>query len=804
MLEALTGWLLNYLVHSTVLLGGVWALERLGVLRQPVWREAFWRCAFFGAVVTASAQPLLQGQRIELPGSWNDVAVAAAPTTAESVDADMADPSGAAAPVPMPRPEPSPTPAPVVNSVPTRAPVVGAADAQRDGSTDGLRVAADRPLGAGFVAALGHSGELRDAVAAFVLAWPIVALLGLASTLVRWLALRRQVRALPLADDHELRQAAFELAQRAGVPVPTLRATPHWPSPLVAPGAQICLPARLMRTLDPGQRVAVLAHEIAHLRRRDLAWRLGARLVAQLGWLQPLNRLALRRLDLLAELACDAWAASEAGPVPLAESLYVCARDRADVPARRVGRWRRAPGAMPALASAMAAARSPLMQRMQALLEESPMTDAPTSARRRAGRWLLAGGLCALALAVPMIVIGKAPRISLDIGDAVSRLASTGKVTRQVSISGGHELRVTYGGDLVFNEDDTDIVSLDDKLVIWERIDGVTRKVEFRAAGQGAVTRQYWIDDDARPIDDTARQWIAEQVSRVAETAQGSEKRARRLLERGGVDAVLADVAKAPEPMIRRSRIEGLLATGRQPDDTMMRLIALTDDMGDEFQRRNALTSLIEHQALTPAQQRAVLEAVGKLSVDFDRREVLVAMSPKLSEDAAVMAAWRQAVQGIGGDFEKRMAIVSLLEDGASRNAAGRVDTALAASLLVQGDFERRTVLESVSRQLHGGVAAHAARYADAARTMSSDFERRTALTALMDEAQVDREVALQVLRGMDGMSAGFDRAELLMSLAGHMPADAALIAQYRQAARGLSAHDRGRVEAAIDHLTPS
>ena len=82
--------------------------------------------------------------------------------------------------------------------------------------------------------------------------------------------------------------------------------------------------------------------------------------------------------------------------------------------------------------------------------------------------------------------------------------------------------------------------------------------------------------------------------------------------------------------------------------------------------------------------------------------------------------------------------------------------------------------------------------------------ELRTALTALMDEAQVDREVALQVLRGMDGMSAGFDRAELLMSLAGHMPADAALIAQYRQAARGLSAHDRGRVEAAIDHLTPS
>lgn len=67
MLEVLTGWLLNYLLHSTVLLGGVWLLERAGWLTQRTWREAFWRWAFFGAVLTASAQPLTQATRIVLP-----------------------------------------------------------------------------------------------------------------------------------------------------------------------------------------------------------------------------------------------------------------------------------------------------------------------------------------------------------------------------------------------------------------------------------------------------------------------------------------------------------------------------------------------------------------------------------------------------------------------------------------------------------------------------------------------------------------------------------------------------------------
>ena len=48
------GWLLTYLLHSTVLIGGAWALTRVVAL-QPGTRDFLWRLALLGGVVTASA-----------------------------------------------------------------------------------------------------------------------------------------------------------------------------------------------------------------------------------------------------------------------------------------------------------------------------------------------------------------------------------------------------------------------------------------------------------------------------------------------------------------------------------------------------------------------------------------------------------------------------------------------------------------------------------------------------------------------------------------------------------------------------
>ncbi len=58
--ETLAAWLLTVAVHASVLLGVAWLVDRGTLRTRPAWRETLWRAAFFGAVVTASVQVLLQ------------------------------------------------------------------------------------------------------------------------------------------------------------------------------------------------------------------------------------------------------------------------------------------------------------------------------------------------------------------------------------------------------------------------------------------------------------------------------------------------------------------------------------------------------------------------------------------------------------------------------------------------------------------------------------------------------------------------------------------------------------------------
>jgi beta-lactamase regulating signal transducer with metallopeptidase domain len=108
-------------------------------------------------------------------------------------------------------------------------------------------------------------------------------------------------------------------------------------------GGHIVLPARCVRDLTPDQIHAVLAHEVAHLVRRDPAWIAFGDLICRALWLQPLNRLALEGLRASAELACDDWAVGRTRhPLELARSIAKVAEwihPRRSAPAPALGQF---------------------------------------------------------------------------------------------------------------------------------------------------------------------------------------------------------------------------------------------------------------------------------------------------------------------------------------------------------------------------------------------------------------------------------------------------------------------------------
>jgi HEAT repeat protein/beta-lactamase regulating signal transducer with metallopeptidase domain len=205
--------------------------------------------------------------------------------------------------------------------------------------------------------------------------------------------LKRIVRRARPLDTPDWSRPLLEGADRLGLErVPRLVMSERLPMPfacgVVAP--TIVLPATAAGWSDRRRR-AVLCHELAHIRRRDLPVNALAQLACALYWFHPLVWLAARKLRMESERACDDLVLGVGTrPSEYADHLLqiVCGAARARTPA---------------VALPMAERRE-FEGRMLAILERDARREAP--ARRHA--LALAG--FAVALVVPLAALGPAAR----------------------------------------------------------------------------------------------------------------------------------------------------------------------------------------------------------------------------------------------------------------------------------------------------------------------------------------------------------------------------------------------------------
>ncbi|HVX14989.1 MAG TPA: M56 family metallopeptidase [Pirellulales bacterium] len=116
---------------------------------------------------------------------------------------------------------------------------------------------------------------------------------------------------LPAPESLEI--LAAEAAGKLGLRrVPAVRCTEGVAVPLLwcVGRPTIVLPSRLIRQLDGRQITFVLAHELAHLRRRDHWVRMLELLVTVIYWWNPLLRLIRQQIHEAEDLCCDAWVRS--------------------------------------------------------------------------------------------------------------------------------------------------------------------------------------------------------------------------------------------------------------------------------------------------------------------------------------------------------------------------------------------------------------------------------------------------------------------------------------------------------------
>ncbi|MCY3003350.1 MAG: hypothetical protein NTV21_16265 [Planctomycetota bacterium] len=405
--------LLTYAIHSTLLLG-LACLIAPRLARSLALRERVWKFAMFGALVTSLVQvgasmetPLFHwtlrpeseaqvelAARAEVPEEAPKFASAPSRATPEPVKAqDNAATEPESAQVERNEAQPEVAPPEALSTPQTAQKLLATSSTTPREPTPlapapRLEKAADAP--ATTSVASNWSRWMTPGLAAWAaFAFAMFALFG--AMCVR---LARRMRGRRELTDGALREALDRLVPQA---FPTGRrvrlfVVPELRTPMSCGFVRlsICVPPRALEELGPDEQESMLAHELAHLMRRDSLWLSLAWLVERVFFFQPLHRVARAELHDLAELACDDWAARRTGNrLALASCLA------------RIAEWIvGAPRNLPATSMAELHGRCRLAQRIERLLED----DGERSGDERARRWIApaaAASLGALVLVAP-------------------------------------------------------------------------------------------------------------------------------------------------------------------------------------------------------------------------------------------------------------------------------------------------------------------------------------------------------------------------------------------------------------------
>ncbi|WP_423927985.1 M56 family metallopeptidase [Candidatus Palauibacter sp.] len=221
-----------------------------------------------------------------------------------------------------------------------------------------------------------------------VLLWLCGAVAVLGWTLARMRRFRRFMQGASREAPPALRRMAEELARTLGLAkVPAIHTTDALVSPMAcwSGGAvRVLIPSALLTGLERSELRWIVAHELAHVRRRDHLVRWLEWLACTAFWWNPVAWWARRKLRAAGEVCCDALVVRAFGCAPRAYA-------RALVRAIDLVRTERTPG-LPAFASAAHNGRGTrLLERRLRMI----ITNRPASTLPPVLRMALRGGLVA-------------------------------------------------------------------------------------------------------------------------------------------------------------------------------------------------------------------------------------------------------------------------------------------------------------------------------------------------------------------------------------------------------------------------
>lgn len=323
----LSCWLLTYFLHSSAFYGLAKLLSATQAFAHTRAKEILWKVALCGGLLTASVQVFTgTGVFTTAIESASTEIVAEKPsisTPLENVEAV--------------------TVAPIITESATAEKIP-----ENQVNTEN---------------ATNESNSKNYFVMAFYL-WAIIGSLLIIRLFVQKYVFLKSLSPREKVANDDLLYALFKLCSTAGIDQKiVLTSSENLCSPLAIGRGEICLPERSFTDLSAEQQQSMLAHELAHIVRKDAIWLKIGNFLETVLFFQPLNRLMRIELHEVTEQRCDEWAIRSTGNAkPLADCLV------------KVAEWITEPTSM-RFASGMALHQSSLRQRVINILKNQYFTQ---------------------------------------------------------------------------------------------------------------------------------------------------------------------------------------------------------------------------------------------------------------------------------------------------------------------------------------------------------------------------------------------------------------------------------------------
>jgi len=548
------------------------------------------------------------------------------------------------------------------------------------------------------------------------------------------------------------------------------------------------------------QRLDVLRHELAHVRRHDCLTQLIAQLACAVNWFNPLAWLAARQMRIEREQACDdevLRAGTKASEY--AEYLMRVARDTHMSTAAAFG--------------ALAMARpSQLAVRLRAVLEDGRRRERLSASLTTRATF---GAACLVAAIGTVTPVSADARIVSDVPDTII-VPSAGAVPEMDAVPHAVAVVAEPAGVVVLAAPRPARIGEPATLPSLGTLAGVewpanaiammgAAECERAASRRGQSSHTNWTSSD-----EGSKRWRVrwsdgdcsfevdargdirynsditdiEAISRggafTLEQHIGDDT--RRVSIRPGADGTLERSYSVNgdrrewDAAARRWFADALLMLERRTAfavdqrvpvilqgggvDAVLREISLLEA---DYARRRYYTKLLSIRQLDQSQVRRVVEQAGaQMTSDYELAELLLAVAKLGAFSDASHPAFVTAVKNIDSDYERRRALNALLKR--ERLAPETVEALLEVASTIKSDYELAELLIDVAKQYAINERTRPV-YIKAVGSIESDYEQRRVLATIVASGGLTADVTRSLLQSARSINSDYELAEFLIAI---------------------------------------